>query len=92
MMMDRGTVKFCEKWLCFWTTLAEKLASTQFTERDVFNFIKYEMHTRRRKHVLKRLTGRYYKMMRARRWIAMKKDLENASFGKGDRRSLEERS
>ena len=90
--MDRNTRKFCEKWLCFWTTLAEKLASTQFSERDIFNFIKYEMNTRRRKHVLKRLTGRYYKMMRIRRWKRMREDLEYANSRVGDRRVPKEGS
>ena len=90
--MDKNTKKFCEKWLCFWTTLASRLASSQFTERDVYNFIKYEVKTRQRKHVLKRLTGRYYKLMRIRRWKEMQRKLDNAGFGTGDRRTLEERS
>lgn len=60
--------KFCEYWLCFWTVLSENLTSEKFGEQELGLMIAYELQTRRRRRVLKMLTGRYFKLLRKRNW------------------------
>lgn len=68
--------KFCEKWLCFWTTLASQLTSGKFGEKELLQFMDYELHTRRRKRVLNRLIGRYYRLVRKRKMVEVERKLE----------------
>lgn len=77
--------EFCEYWLCFWTVLSDNLMSPKFGEAELAKLITYEMHTRRRPHVLKRLTGRYFKLLRKRNWKWIQSELEGANANSGER-------
>jgi len=60
--------RWAEYHLCFGSALASNLTDEGFTEWKLLKLIKYELDTRKRKHILHRLTGRYSKLRRAREW------------------------
>jgi len=78
---------FCESELTFWTTLARRLTSDRYGEKELSWLIEYECATRRRPHVIRRLVGRYFKLIRKR----IEKELINDTRS-CDRGVLEEKS
>lgn len=58
--MDR----FCEYWLANYSKLSANLSHPRFSRKVIRHLVTYELHTRRRKPILARLVGRYYRMER----------------------------
>ena len=68
---------FCEYWLMFHTTLFSNLTNTRFTIVALEKMIVYETHTRKRKHVVNRLLGRYYKLCRSKEFYRIAEAMED---------------
>lgn len=58
---DRQT--WCEYWLVSWRRLEKNLCTVSlFEAKDVRDLLWYEIRTRKRPHVIKRLVQRYYRL------------------------------
>jgi hypothetical protein len=68
--------RFCEYWLQFPSRMWTNLGRDQFNLSTVKKLIMYELESRRRKRILDRLIGRYYRLLRDRAWSEVKKGLE----------------
>ena len=83
---------FCEYWLEKPSRIWENLSRPQFTQGTVGKMIYYELCTRRRRHLLNRLVGRWYKLRRQESWTEILKILEANGEGVRHRGLLSEAS
>lgn len=92
MKLTMKEMNFCEFWLEKPSKIWEHLTRKQFTEQTLGKMIYYELKTRRRRHLLNRLVGRWYKLRRQRTWTEILKILEDKGEGISHRGLLSEKS
>lgn len=61
-------IRYCEKMLANWKDLVRNIMELNMSEENIYKLIQYEMNTKKRKDVLNRLVGRYFKLLRQREW------------------------
>lgn len=72
--LDEFTKLWAESILCFfYSTSKRKLLS--YTPTELLKLMKYELHSRKREHVLDRLCARYWKLKRKLDWAAIQQNL-----------------
>lgn len=61
-------IQYCSNTLGSWRQIVTHLSNPKVTEADIYKLIYYEALTKRRKDILNRLFGRYFKLCRQREW------------------------
>lgn len=61
-------IRYCENMLTNWKDIVRNITELNMSEENIYKLIQYEMNTKKRKDVLNRLVGRYFKLLRQREW------------------------